>query len=199
MNTQRRKICPACGANCDASLESCWLCFTAFPAVASEAVEAGRADDRQPAASVSPARRNPSSGSYGIMSLLMVITLIAVCFGAFTVAPGLGILVSILATPALIRTVFVSLVKQDAGVEVSPADKVLMFAASVGALITAMIVAVAVFFGTCVAACFGAVALDSAGISGDAAGVLFMVLLVGGGILGIVMGIVTLRRLWSKQ
>lgn len=218
-----RKICPSCNANCSEQDAVCWLCFSRFP----EKAPASSADPRSPsgqaegeandqrvgaeqvavasvsqeaAAAVTNLPSRSSGGSFGLMSLMMIMTLIAVCMGAFTVAPGLGILISVLATPALIRTVVVSMRQREQGIAPSPGDKFMLFVASLGALITAGMVAIAVFFGTCVAFCFGAMAMDGNGFfTGGGSEAFIWVFIIVGAAAGIASGIFILMRFWRKR
>src|SRR5687768_12038002 len=85
---QRR--CPQCGASCAVEATQCWLCHAALPAV------------------VQSTRGAPAAAQqFSLATILLVITLIAVCLGVFRVSPGFGLAVVCFAVPALIRTVVV--------------------------------------------------------------------------------------------
>jgi hypothetical protein len=102
-----------------------------------------------------------SPWSFSIGSLMLVVTLAAVCLGLGAAAPGLGIALAIVATPALVRTFVSSAQRKAQGERLQPGDKVATFAASVGVVLLAGVAAGVAFFATCLIACFPAMATGS--------------------------------------
>jgi hypothetical protein len=88
--------CPQCGAEIRSSDGRCWLCRWKPGDVVPPPVLIAR-----------PPEREPGPWQFSIGGLLIVTTVIAVCFGALRAAPGLGVLLIILlavsAVPAVIR------------------------------------------------------------------------------------------------
>ena len=105
-----RSFCPECGANVRTEANRCWLCLRPLPPI----------EDSLPADAISlpTAPSKPGSGhgtqpsettaQFSLATILLVITLIAVCFGVFRISPGLGVIVAAIATPALFATVIVA-------------------------------------------------------------------------------------------
>ena len=173
-------LCPVCEAQCDPGVTVCWLC---------------RQPMLEPAATPRPVARDKASvSSFSLTSLMLVMTLVAVCLGLFVVAPGLGVLLSIAAVPALARTAV--LIKRGArsGQATTASDKMWLFAASMGGVIVAGVAASVAFFGACVAACFGVVAV----VDRPPDWTIVVLLVVGGGA-GAVAAWWVLRRLWKRR
>src|SRR6187402_3410953 len=99
--------CPECGADVRPLDEKCWLCqrpLSAKDVITAELI--------QPAAPpIVPewvaARSTANPAQFSLETLMLVITLVAVCLGMIAATPGLGVLVSVVAAPALIRTLIV--------------------------------------------------------------------------------------------
>lgn len=128
--------CPQCGASCAVEATQCWLCRAALPAIPATAVE-GR----------------PAAQQFSLATILLVITLIAVCLGVFRQSPGFGIAVVCFAAPALIRTVVVGVQTKRVGQRLSIGDKLGVFAASLGIMLLVGIAGFIAFqiacWGTC--------------------------------------------------
>src|SRR5262245_58847993 len=86
--------CPECGAELAAGQTQCWLC---------RGTPGGEAKS-EPARLPRSAAAENASAQFSLSSLMLVMTLIAVCLGLLKVSPGYGILLIIVATPALVRT-----------------------------------------------------------------------------------------------
>jgi hypothetical protein len=111
-----RHRCPECGAELPAGQTRCWLC---------ERKVSGAAD-LNPYASPRPAMDH-ASVQFSLASLFLVTTLVAVFLGVFMLAPGLGILLAVFATPATIRTMIASNYKRSAGTPWTTAEKIAAF------------------------------------------------------------------------
>lgn len=177
--------CSQCGTENPRGQAMCWLCG---------AVLVSAADDENYYAS-------PAGGelpSYGLSTLLMVVTLIALILGVAAVAPGWAILLAVLAVPALVRTATAS-----RGRATSAGEKVGLFLVSLGAafttLVTAVVTACAAFVAICFGGAFGATALRNVG----GPRVLFNTIIplaIGGGLLaGLVAAFVIARQLWPRR
>jgi hypothetical protein len=144
----------------------------------------------------------PSSASdsaFSLQTLMLTITLIGVCLGVMTFAPGLGVLLAILVAPAMVRTLCVASRRRRSGAEISGGDKATVFMASLGAVITAMVAASAVFAGTCIATCFGVVGLAEAGVTSPSSESIFLVVLSISSLLGIATAVLVLRLFWKSK
>jgi hypothetical protein len=114
-----------------------------------------------PAPPAQVARAPRAAGSplqFSIGSILLVTTLIAVCFGVFRLSLVLGIFVVALATPALVRTVVVTSAEKRQGRRPTMGDKFDTFIASVGVIVLAGLAGMA----ACVAACLPSAAIVAA-------------------------------------
>jgi len=141
--------CPECGARVKPADNKCWLCGREL-VVTAEVVEDFA--ESPFAASWSPRADVKSVPfQFSLESLLMVITLAAVCLGAFAATPGLGILALIVAAPALLRTVYEGRQARRQGKSRSLTEKLLSFAASAGIAVAALSAAAAAFFTACTA------------------------------------------------
>jgi hypothetical protein len=170
--------CPECGARVKPTDARCWLCgreLVVLAEVVGDAHESPFAASWNPRAGVKPV-----PWQFSLESLLMVITLAAVCLGAFAATPGLGILALIVATPALIRTLYEGHQARRAGKQLSLGEKVLAFSASAGIALAALVAAAGAFFVACTASiaaiCFSASA--GGGVSSGAEQAIFMTCLI---------------------
>jgi len=84
--------CPECGAALWPDARHCWLCHA-------------RQSTPSPETKTAP-REALQPWQFSLQSLIVMITTIAVCLGLIITEPGLGIVVVILAAPALIRMIF---------------------------------------------------------------------------------------------
>ncbi|MGB6043189.1 MAG: hypothetical protein WBF93_08545 [Pirellulales bacterium] len=156
MNIQRQegggeRTCVECGAQVSAVGPDCWLCG------ASLQNEAHITPARPPDA-IAPPRVEPIS--FGLSTLMLIVTLAAICFGLLGRAPGLAVPMCVLLVPVFVRTVMVVRRRQAAGAPVSAWEKVGLFAGSFGvASLLAVVVSVAAFCSFC-GVCLLAVSTD---------------------------------------
>ena len=87
--------CPSCGGENTVGKSRCFLCGEPLAVTPGEANNPWAA----PAAEV-----NLSPRTFTLGSLMLVIALIAVCMGVLVEIPGLGVVLILVTTPALIRT-----------------------------------------------------------------------------------------------
>jgi hypothetical protein len=134
--------CPKCRAELRAGTIRCWLCEAEVQPVAADSAAA------PPAAGQSkPAER---VGTYSLASLMMFVTLVAVVCGTFTIAPGLGFLVAIVAALAFVRTVILVHRQSALAHHPSAVERVVVFCGSLAVIIVTGVAAAAAFYATCV-------------------------------------------------
>jgi hypothetical protein len=163
----------------------CWLCG---------AVLVSAADDENYYAS-------PAGGelpSYGLSTLLMVVTLIALILGVAAVAPGWAILLAVLSVPALVRTATAS-----RGRATTAGEKMGLFLVSLGVafttLVTAVVAACAAFVAICFGGVFGAAALNNTVGDRSIFNAVIPLAIIGGMIAGLVVAFVLARQLWPRR
>ncbi len=146
---QAGRTCIKCGAQHPREMKTCWLCG-ALTTLDSHKLQAAN-----------PVRPAPERFSFSLSTLLLLMTLAAVCFGLLAEAPGLGVPLCVLLVPVLIRTAMVVRRREAAGVPVSRAEKIGLMATSLGvATVVAVVVAVAAFCSFC-GVCLLAVSADN--------------------------------------
>jgi hypothetical protein len=140
--------CPECGAELRPGDGRCWLCRRDL-AVDAEVVEPPP---------VTAAARAPLQ--FSLETLLLIVTLSAVCLGALVAAPGLGVLLLVVAVPALVRTCLTGAnLKRQKG-KLTAADKVMAFVASAAITWAALTAAAMAFFTACTISVLGACAVE---------------------------------------
>lgn len=166
--------CPHCGAERVAGATVCWLC------------RAQQAERPAPLPSGGPAPANPyaaprsipSPPQFALSSLLLVMTLAALCVGLVSVAPGLIVPLLIFVLPAIIRTTIVTSRKGASGEVMTTGRKALTFLASIGIVYVIWMAGMVAFFGAC-AVVVGATAMSS-NINPDAENLLITLLMAAG-------------------
>ena len=127
--------CPHCGAEVYWSeATQCWGCGRPL----------GWFERANREARARPARRGNRLGS-----VMLGVALIAVGLGAIRVAPGLGIVLAILATPALVRTALVAADQEARGRPLTLLEKVGVFAGTLAAVVVVGVTAIVAFVATC--------------------------------------------------
>lgn len=193
MNEQRPpNTCPECGAPLVKGAASCWLCCLkgAAPAQASEnaGVAVPKAADTNPYASPAPPPAANLDRTFSLSTMFLWTTLVAVVAALARIAPGLAIAAAILCFPAALRTVFaVGRRKSKSGARMTVMDKIEIFLASFGIVLSIVIGAVSAFVATCFP--IGLLSFDT-----HAGSILFAV--VAGTVAGGVVAILLTRRLW---
>ena len=162
------KFCPECGANVAFQAERCWLCHR--PLHASEIIDAEIIPPPIASARLEHPFRQVKLGQFSLETLLMVITLAAVCLGMTAAAPGMGILIMVIAVPALIRTVMAGHQERQAGRPMSAGHKFLTFLASTGIVLAVVGAGCSAFLAACMASGLMALSLSDYGapnVKGD--------------------------------
>ncbi len=141
--------CPQCEAQVDPAAKYCWLCNAVL-----SSPSAGAA--RQPPIRAQLVDSSSRPLQYGISSLLLVITFVAILCSIIKMNPGLGIVIAILTLPAMIRTVLVAFRQRESGKPMSAAGKTGVFFLTVAMSICVVVASCAAFcftfFFTCLAA-----------------------------------------------
>lgn len=181
--------CPSCGAEIrDPRRRYCWLCdedlaprdgITAQPPPLPRLRLPGHASGDAPVMAV-----------FGVLALLLGLGLLAE-------GPGALILLLILATPALVRTV-VTTVRKDRESAPASAGVVLgTFLSSVGVVAIVGLASVVAFYATCFVVCLGGLAV--ANLKGGGEG-LILVASVGAGLVpGLIVAVVLFRAFWRRK
>ena len=184
--------CPTCGADVVPKSVVCWLCKSPLldrPADAPILAEVW----------APPALEDPGTSTrYLIVSVLLTVLL---SVGIGTVYPGLGILIGICLTPALIRTSTLVARRQREGRTVEFGERALVFAGSLAAVIAAGMAAAIAFFATCIVSCFGVAVVNTAASGGGPMNTdnFFLIVLSISGILGLAVGALVLATIWKLQ
>jgi hypothetical protein len=92
---------------------------------------------------------------FSLETILLIMTLIAVCLGVFHHWPGLGILLAAFSTPALIGIIAVGAERRQRGRPMTAAEKIAGFLAMFGVLLLAAVAAVAALIVHCGVLAFG--------------------------------------------
>jgi hypothetical protein len=98
----------------------CWLCHAAITA-------AGIVPTPRPEQAARPSGRL----QFGLSSILLFVTLVAILGSIFRMSPGLGIAAAILSIPAVLRTCMVALREGAGGARMTAGDKTAYFLVSV--------------------------------------------------------------------
>ena len=143
--------CPWCRAEVKEFSGYCWKCGARLDA-------SGNGDSKVVIEDVELVERDPATYSFGIATLLLVTTLIAVCMALVAAAPGLGIWLAIVSLPPFIRTLMLVQKKKKMGRDIPTATKVSLYLGSLGVTI---VITFVTLFGSLIAfclSCFGAFA-----------------------------------------
>ncbi|HEV3168281.1 MAG TPA: hypothetical protein VGZ22_30030 [Isosphaeraceae bacterium] len=176
-------LCPHCGAERLPNSKLCWICHQ-------PPVSTIQPEDVRMASPVPPQR------TFSLSSLMLLIALVAVCFGVIREFPGLGVLMIIVLAPALVRTLRSVYKGKAEGQPLSPLQKVGTFAVSMAFVLLIMLAAGIAFFITCWA---GVVAGSSVANGSDGAWTGLAIGLGLGAIAAIATGIWLARLVWKVK
>ncbi len=139
--------CPYCGAKrITSAAVPCWLCQEMLPPL----------EGSVPSGSVQGATSRVAAIVVGVLVLLIGV-------GLTMAAPGLFLVLALIATPILIRSVVVSRRARREGRPPTSGEKVSAFFATLGAVILVGIATIVAFFVTCFAVCLGVLAVSESG------------------------------------
>jgi|ERR1043165_8125750 hypothetical protein len=148
------KRCPHCGATMPAAAEMCWLCREKFSVQPGTPPQYGRSSE--PPASEGQAKSLGDNAAWAVFGVLAIILCVALAFSA----PGVLIVLLIVATPALIRTLVVGASQHDQPAQVSGPNLVQIFLSSIGIAAVVGVASFVAFFATCFVVCVGGLALN---------------------------------------
>jgi hypothetical protein len=97
--------------------------------------------------------QNRAAGSFGLSTLFMFITLLAVCLGVGLAAPGLGILLGVLGVPAFFRASAWTAREKAAGRAPDAADRFGLFLGSLGIIFVIGLAGCIAFLAACWVSC----------------------------------------------
>ncbi|HEV3168280.1 MAG TPA: hypothetical protein VGZ22_30025 [Isosphaeraceae bacterium] len=185
-------LCPHCGAENLPESTLCWICHqpTVF---------------RIQPEDVGMAPPLPPQRTFNLSSLMLLIALVAVCFGVTREFPGLGVLLVIVLTPALVRTLRSVYQGKATGQPLTPLQKVETFAVSMVLVSLILLGAGIAFFFTCSAVLMGGTAVSQllSRFDADSGYGLFMPAFGIGVILGVVAAVAAgskiARRVWKGK
>lgn len=178
----RMVVCPSCGGDNLARFDRCFLCDQPL-------APANVGSDNPYAAP--PPELKLSSRTFTLGSLMLVIALIAVCLGVLVEFPGLGILLALAASFALVRTLAEVSRSKALGRPFDRKAKIILFLGSLGVVTLIGLGSVIAFVVTCFP-------LGFASFSANSTVGLFIA--VGAGIVAAgVSGFYLIRRLWPRR
>ena len=197
-----KKRCPYCGEVMSSTAETCWLCLEKFSIQEGAPQPDGRSRE-----SAAPTQQERSSGDNLAWAFFGVLAII-LCVGLAFAAPGVLVVLLILATPALIRT---AMVMNRAPAQAAPAESkeeppsvpsfLGIFLSSLGVTVMVGLLSFVAFFAAFCVVCFGGGALESHDKYGIP--VHGLELLVAGVCVGLVPGLFVaiwlFRRLWRRK
>ena len=134
--------CPQCSAPLPTKARFCWLCGVSLRPTAAVPV-------RQVRVEPPPIIEPRAAYQFGISTLLLAMTLLAVLLGVFAMSPGVGLAITFLATPPLIRTCIVATKRKTRGQRMSPLAKLGVFGSTLGIVIVVVAASIGAFFAVC--------------------------------------------------
>ena len=173
-------------------MKVCWICFSPLGGKLPQGAL------QQPVAAKGYKESSAASGGFSLASLMMLVTLVAVVLGMFTISPGFGMPLAIVAAITWVRTVSVVKYRSATGKPATKVEIVLMFVRSVAVtLVILMLVGVAAA-AALAAACTGMIgASGGGGEVGTIFGIAIVVLIAA--VLGIVVAARYERGRWQRD
>jgi DNA-directed RNA polymerase subunit RPC12/RpoP len=145
IDESKEYFCPDCWAEIPATAWRCWRCGSTFPRGA-DAISL----DKEKVADTD----RHTKFQFTLTSMMLLTVMTAVLSSIFVMLPGLGIALTILSVPALVRTAYVSMYRGPRGRPLTFQEKAVVFMAWIGlGLIAALAAGVASYI-TCLAAIF---------------------------------------------
>jgi hypothetical protein len=148
----RKSCCPLCGAAiCQGATKRCWMCGKDFALITDAEIRAARI--REQSAHIEAARGGQDHAAFVVFGILAIL----VSAGLMVEAPGILVVLLVLAVPALIRTAVQSAGQDERSASTSALAR---FFSSLGLLVIVGLASFAAFFATCFAVCLGGLALN---------------------------------------
>jgi hypothetical protein len=200
-------LCTQCGASNASGAKTCWLCGRAH--VADESPPSDGAITKSPLTDAggspfadSVQRHSPQSAmTFRLSSLMLTVTLIAVCLGIGRLSLGLGIALAILVAPAFLRTALAAKRRRNVGQPMGMGDKLAVFIGSLAIMMAISVSSAIAFYATCWAGFIGgAAASESAGAKNyDPIGYGLITGIIVGIVAGIFVAVLMIRWLWPFE
>jgi hypothetical protein len=168
--------------------DECWLCYAPF--------DQESAGNTSAVSGTAPSKLQISERGFSLSSAMLVMTLICVVLGLFSVAPGLGLVGLLLFAPSLSRTVAEVQRRKKRGQPTTIGEKAAVFAASLGVIVLGGTAAAIAFFASCMGGILAGQAIGG-GPQGPPDDLMFIGALAGLGI-GLVLGLWVFRRVTKK-
>jgi hypothetical protein len=180
--TSQPIVCPDCGTTYTG--HRCPLCFrpTSTTDAAAPALPPPLPHDR-------------GGQTFGLSTLFLFITLVAVCLGVGMAVPGLGILLALLSVPAFVRASISSARQRAFGRRLGVEDKIVEFLGSLGLVLLILVAGFAAFSAACFISCVAAES-GPGRIPGDAAMLLYIAVPV---ILGVTVVGWLFYKTWPRR
>lgn len=139
-------VCPHCGGDAREG-DRCWLCGASLEGGGARPIEVSPWAPRN----LEPPPEPPLPPvTFSLSTVILIITLCAICFGILRIAPGLAIPLCILLVPVFCRTYAVVRRREARGRSVSAVQKASLFAGSFAvAVVMAVVVGVIAFGAFC--------------------------------------------------
>lgn len=180
------RTCPTCGeTNYHPRARRCWLCHEPL---------AG-ANLSQPTFAREPAVET-RAGSGLVVWWVLLAVVVLLCVGLATEAPGVAVVLAVLATPVMVRGLVTVLRRRGRGQATTGGQLVGALLVSLGVVIMMGVSAVVAFYATCFAVCLGLEAVASSGSKGGGGGDWLAIFALGGGaVVGLLAAFGTYRLL----
>jgi multisubunit Na+/H+ antiporter MnhB subunit len=203
---QKNPYCSECGAANFFGATKCHLCGREFTKAERAALPppgplAWSRPPRQPPESLRKSSDQPATiqsttrgqNTYSLSTLFLIITVVCVFCGLIASAPGLGVPLAVLITPALIRTLVVTRIQRSQGMQATVESKISAFFSSLGVVILVLFAAAAAFFAACSAVGLGLLSSPAFSAGG------LVLALIAGTIMALVVGGWILGRTWPTR
>lgn len=188
------KRCPHCGAEIIwLEVNQCWLCHESLSPLVEEGQVAGRAlmqTERN--------RLRESGADHPAWMVFGVLTLL-VCLGLMLEAPGVLVVLLILATPALVRLVVVSIRATSQRQSPSALTMVGLFFSTLGIAAIVGLASAAAFFATCFVVCLGGSSLSELNRGGVPADWILVVSVCIGLVIALAVAALLVYWLWPRR
>ena len=131
--------CRQCGLQIPSASKVCWKCGARKDGRLAEQnfVTPPYGDGENTTASVG------SPGTFGIASLLLVVSLVSVCMALIMAAPGLGVFLAVLSVVPLVRTIIIVNRRKGTFIAVDASGKIFLFISSLWVTFVIVIVVMA--------------------------------------------------------
>jgi hypothetical protein len=130
LKTNASRYCRACDARLTPAATKCWLCGRVTPPMPAEETVVAEVVPEARLERPHAHRRRQSATQFSLASLMLFVTLSGVLMGLTVMYPGVGITLSAIALPALIRTWIISFQAVRTDTPLSTGERIAEFAIS---------------------------------------------------------------------